>query len=147
MAFPTSAVQRKFIKDALENTAAVDLNSDTFKCALFTNTISGTFTPDTDQGYGSAPWNANEVVGTGYTAGGATCTSPAFTTSSGTQSWDANDPTWTTSTITARGCLIYDSTVSNYGIVAINFGADVSSVADTFRVQFHASGIWAIVWT
>ncbi len=144
MAFPTSNWFRKVVQDALQNTAAVDLNADTIKCALFTNSITGTFAFDTDTGYGLAPWNANEVTGTGYTAGGAVCTSPAVTVAGGTLKFDASDPAWTTSTITARGGLIYDDTVSDYGIVAVNFGSDFGSVAGTFTVQWHANGILTI---
>lgn len=144
MAFPASKMFLAPFEAALENTAALDLNSDTIKCALFSDSISGTFNFNTDTGYGSAPWNASEVTGTGYTAGGATLATPGVTVAGGVLTFDAGDAQWTTATITARGGLVYDSTTSNYGIVAVNFGADFSSVGGTFTVQWNASGILTI---
>lgn len=144
MAFPSSNWFRKLLEDSLENTSAIDLNSDVIKCALFTDAITGTFNFDTNLAYGSAPWNASEVSGTGYTAGGATLATPGVAISSGVVAFDAADASWSTSTITARGGLVYDSTTSSVAIVAVNFGADFSSTAGTFTVQWHASGIFTI---
>jgi len=144
MAFPSSNWFRKLIEDALENTAAIDLNADTMKCALFTDSITGTFNFDTNTAYNVSPWNANEVSGTGYTAGGATLATPGVAISSGVLAFDAADASWTTSTITARGGLVYDDTTADAALVAVNFGADFSSTAGTFTVQWHASGIFTI---
>lgn len=144
MAFPSSNWFRKLLEDSLENTSAIDLNSDVIKCALFTDAITGTFNFDTNLAYGSAPWNASEVSGTGYTAGGATLATPGVAISSGVVAFDAADASWSTSTITARGGLVYDSTTSSVAIAAVNFGADFSSTAGTFTVQWHASGIFTI---
>lgn len=142
MAFPSSNWFRKTIEDALENTTALDLNSDTIRCALFTDTISGTFNFDTNVGYGAAPWNANEAVGTGYTAGGATLATPGVSISAGTLAFDAGDATWSTATITARGGLVYNDTITGKpGLVAVNFGSDFSSTAGTFTVSWNAAGI------
>ena len=88
MAFPSSNWFRKLIEDALENTAAIDLNADTMKCALFTDSITGTFNFDTNTAYNVSPWNANEVSGTGYTAGGATLATPGVAISSGVLAFD-----------------------------------------------------------
>lgn len=144
MAFPSSNWFRKLIEDALENTAAIDLNADTMKCALFTDSITGTFNFDTNTAYNVSPWNANEVSGTGYTAGGATLATPGVAISSGVLAFDAADASWTTSTITARGGLVYDDTTADAALAAVNFGADFSSTAGTFTVQWHASGIFTI---
>lgn len=144
MAFPSSNWFRKLIEDALENTAAIDLNADVMKCALFTDSITGTFNFDTNTAYNVSPWNANEVSGTGYTAGGATLATPGVAISSGVLAFDAADASWTTSTITARGGLVYDDTIADAALVAVNFGADFSSTAGTFTVQWHASGIFTI---
>jgi hypothetical protein len=144
MPFPSTNWFRKLVEDALENTAAIDLNADTIKCALFTDAIGGTFNFDTNLSYGSAPWNANEVVGAGYTAGGAVLASPTVGISTGVVAFDAGDASWTTATITARGGLVYDDTLSagnKYGIVAVNFGSDFSSTAGTFTVTWNAAGI------
>jgi VCBS repeat-containing protein len=49
---------------------------------------------------------------------------------------DFNDTTWATATITARGALIYDSTNANKAIAVLDFGADKTSTAGNFTVQF-----------
>jgi hypothetical protein len=58
---------------------------------------------------------------------------------------DAADPSWTTSTITARRAVIYDATPGSDAtrplIALIDFGADVSSTASTFSITFDANGI------
>jgi len=77
----------------------------------------------------------NEVVGTGYTAGGNTLTGNAISYG-GTTAWlTFSDSSWTTATITARGALIYDSSASNAAIAVLDFGADKTSTAGTFTVQ------------
>ena len=102
--------------------------SDTMKIALYTSTatLDATTTVYT---------TSNEVVGTGYTAGGNTLAGNAIS-SSGTTAWITfSDSSWTTATITARGALIYDSTRSNAAIAVLDFGSDKTSTAGTFTVQ------------
>jgi len=102
--------------------------TDTMKIALYTNSA----TLDATTTVYSA---TNEVVGTGYTAGGNTLTGNAIS-SGGTTAWlTFSDSSWTTATITARGALIYDSTQSNAAIAVLDFGADKVSTAGTFTVQ------------
>jgi hypothetical protein len=132
--------------DILDTTQlAIDLDLETHKVAMFTNTITPNFSTDT--AYGVAPYNANEVSGTGYTAGGAAVTTTTVTESpTGTLMWDAADTSWTTSTITnARCALAYaDALAGNNAIVLVNFGADYSTVAGTFTIQWAAGGIFTI---
>lgn len=102
--------------------------TDTMKIALYTNsaTLDATTT---------AYSATNEVVGTGYTAGGNTLAGNAIS-SGGTTAWITfSDSSWTTATITARGALIYDSTRANAAIAVLDFGADKTSTAGTFTVQ------------
>lgn len=80
-----------------------------------------------------------EVVGTGYTAGGVTLLG-ATVGSSGTTAWlTFDDALWPSSTITARGALIYDSSKSNVAIAVLDFGADRSVTNATFKVTFPAA--------
>jgi len=104
---------------------------DTFKIALFTS--SATLGAATTA-YGTS----NEVSdsGTNYTAGGNTLTRVDPATSGTTAYTDFADSAWATSTITARGCLIYNSTDSDKAVSAHDFGADKSSTAGTFTVVF-----------
>jgi hypothetical protein len=94
-----------------------------------------------------APYNANEVSGTGYTVGGALLTTTTVTESpTGSLMWDAADTSWTTSTITNARCgLAYaDASAGNNAILLVNFTADFSTVAGTFLVQWNALGILAL---
>ena len=103
--------------------------SQTFKIALFTS--AATLSADT-----TAYTSSDEVVGTGYTAGGNTLTVVAPATSGTTAFLDFSDTTWSTATITARGALIYQSGGSNPAVAVLDFGSDKSTVADSFTVQF-----------
>ena len=107
----------------------IDLDTDTIKIALYTSaaTLSAATT---------AYATTNEVVGTGYVAGGNTLTGATISSSGTTAFVDFNDTTWATATITARGALIYDSSVSNKAIAVLDFGADKTSTAGNFTVQF-----------
>lgn len=129
--------------DLLDTTQlAIDLDLETHKVAMFTNTLTPNFSTDT--AYGVSPYNANEVSGTGYTAGGTVLTSTALSESpTGTIMYDAADTSWSTSTITsARGALIYaDALAGNNAILLVSFGADYSTSAGTFTIQWAAGGI------
>ena len=131
--------------DVLDATQlAVDLSLSTNKWAMFTNSITPNYTTDT--AYGVAPYNANEVSGTGYTAGGAVTASPTLTGASGIMTYDQADTSWTTSTITnARCALLYsDALAGNNAICLVDFAADYSTVAGTFTIQWNASGVFTI---
>ena len=111
----------------------MDFSSDTsqtFKIALFTSsaTLDATTT---------AYSATNEVSGTGYIAGGNTLTISANPETSGTTAFlDFADTTWATATITARGALIYQSGGSNPAVAVLDFGADKTSTAGDFTIQF-----------
>jgi len=132
--------------DILDTTQlAVDLDLETHKAAMFTNSITPNFSSDT--AYGVSPYDANEVSGTGYTAGGTEVTTTAVSESpTGTLMWDAADTAWASSTITnARCALIYaDALAGNNAIVLVNFGGDYSTTSGTFTIQWNASGILTI---
>lgn len=106
-----------------------DLDTDAIKIALYTSSA----TLDASTTVYSA---TNEVSGTGYTAGGNTLTGATVSLSGTTAYVDFSDTTWTTATITARGALIYNSSKSNKAIAVLDFGADKTSTAGDFTVQF-----------
>jgi hypothetical protein len=78
----------------------------------------------------------NEVSGTNYVAGGNTLTVVAPTTSGTTAFLDFADTTWSSATITARGALIYKSGGGNPAVAVLDFGADKTSTAGDFTIQF-----------
>lgn len=87
----------------------------------------------------------NEVSGTGYTAGGAYLTSPTVAEAARVTTFDAADTPWTSSTITARGAVLYGAVAANNPLVAfIDFGENKSSDNGTFTIQWSASGIFTI---
>lgn len=108
-------------------------SGNAFKIALYTS--SATMSAST-----TAYSATNEVSGTGYTAGGAALTNVTPTTSGTTAYTDFADVTWSASTITANGALIYNSTNSNKAVVVLAFGADKSSTSGDFVIQFPAAG-------
>ena len=102
---------------------------DTFKIALYTS--SATLGAST-----TAYTVSNEVSGTGYSAGGNTLTNVTPTSSGTTAFTDFSDTTWSASTITARGALIYNSTDSDKAVCVLDFGSDKTSTAGDFTIVF-----------
>ena len=120
---------------------SIDLDTDTIKIAL----VTSSYTPNQDDHEDYADLT-NEVTGTGYTAGGATLTNTTITKDNANNRgvFDADDVTWTTATITARGAVIYkDSGVdsTSWLITYKDFGADITSTASDFDVLFSTDGI------
>lgn len=112
------------------NRALSSNTQDVFKIALYTSAanLDATTTAYTTSG---------EVVGTGYTAGGNTLTVSVVPTSSGTTAYISfSNTSWPTSTITARGALIYNSTNANRAVAVLDFGSDKTSTAGTFQINF-----------
>ena len=88
--------------------------------------------------------DTNEVSGTGYDAGGAEAKTKAVTEATKVTTFDADDATWTSSTITARYSVLYLSTGTagtSYLIGYADFGADKSSSSGDFTVAWDDSGI------
>jgi hypothetical protein len=106
-----------------------DMDTDVIKIALYTSaaTLGASTTVYT---------TSDEVVGTGYTAGGNTLTGASVSLSGTTAFVDFSDTTWSTATITARGALIYNSSKSNKAVAVLDFGGDKTSTAGNFTVQF-----------
>jgi hypothetical protein len=109
-------------------------STDVYKIALYTS--AATLAPSTTTVYTSS----GEVVGTGYTAGGATLSGITVNISSGTAYLTWANPSWTTSTLTGVvTALIYDSTAANAAIAILTF-ASTSTTAGTFTVVLPAAG-------
>jgi len=128
----TQAMCTSFKKELLE--AEHDFTADTFYIALYTSSAS------MDAGV-TAYTTTNEASGTGYVAGGKALTVATDTPNSeGTTAFVSfNNISWASSTITARGALIYNSSKSNKAVAVLDFGSDKSSSSSTFTVTFPAS--------
>ena len=108
------------------------LNSggSTFQIALYTNSAS--FTAAT-----TAYTTSNEITGTGYTAKGNSLPRVDPSTSGTTALTDFSDSTWTSSTLTARGALVFnDSASGDPSVIVLDFTADKSSSSGDFTIVF-----------
>ena len=105
----------------------------TFNLALYTSSASLDAST-------TAYTTSNEVSGTGYTAKGASLTRVAPSTSGTTALTDFSDLTFSSSSITARGALIFnDSASGDPSVCSLDFGADKTSSSGDFTIQFPAA--------
>jgi hypothetical protein len=113
---------------------SIDADGDTFTALLVTSSYTankGTHAKRSDV--------TNQVTGTGYTAGGVTCAcTPALNTTAHTMVLTFAAVSWTSSTITARGMVIYKSRggadTADELVGYLDFGSNISSAGGTFSV-------------
>jgi len=110
--------------------AVHNLATDTLKIALYTGNAN--LNADT-----TVYSTTNEVVASGYTAGGNTLTGVAINSSGYTAYVNWANTAWTAA-ITARCALIYNVTQGNKSIAVIDFGADKTSTT-TFTITMPAN--------
>jgi hypothetical protein len=136
-----SKLYGQFLSQALNK--EIDWDTDTIKVAL----LSNSYTPDQDAHNYLDDVVTYEVTGTGYTAGGNTLANKTNTYNSATNVivLDADDTTWSSSTITARYAVIYDASPSTNAtkplIGYVDFGSDQSSSNGNFTITWDATGI------
>jgi hypothetical protein len=108
--------------------------------ALATGTLKmALYTANADLGAGTLVYStANEVVGTGYVAGGNTLTGVTVVTSGTTAYLDFAATTWNPANFTARGALIYNTSLGNLAVAVLDFGADKTATT-SFTVQMPAN--------
>jgi VCBS repeat-containing protein len=128
----TSAIATSFKQELLVEGHNLTNGADTLKLALYTSSAT--------LGAGGRGYvTTGQATGTNYTAGGSALTNVTPTTSGTTAIVDFADLTFGTATVTARGCLIYNTSNSNKAICAIDFGGDKTSTAGDFTVVFPAA--------
>jgi hypothetical protein len=120
---------------------SIDLDTDTIRVAL----VTSDYTPSQDDHEDYADIT-NEVVGTGYTAEGAALANKAVTTDDTDNEgvFDADDVTWTSSTITARGAIVYKDSgtaATSWFLCYYDFGSDQSSSSGDFTIAWNSEGI------
>jgi hypothetical protein len=110
--------------------------------ALATGTLKmALYTANADLNEGTLVYStANEVVGTGYVAGGNTLTGVTVLTSGTTAYLDFADTTWNPANFTARGALIYNTSLGNLAVAVLDFGSDKTATT-TFTVQMPANTV------
>jgi hypothetical protein len=107
-----------------------DLSTDTVKVALYTGNASLDASTTV---YSSS----NEVVASGYTAGGQVMTGVAISSSGYTAYANWNNVVWT-SALTARCALIYNASKGNKSVAVLDFGSDKTSTT-TFTITMPAN--------
>ena len=130
----TTAMTTSFKQELLQGLH--DLDGHTLKLALIKSGESGTF--------GAASTNfselsSDEASGTGYSSGGATLGSVSIALDGTTATVDFADVSFSNSTISASGAMIYNTSASNRAIAVISFGGTVASTAGTFTVTMPAA--------
>lgn len=118
----------------------IDLLTDDLKLALFTSSFSPSAL---DEFFSDL---ANEVVGSGYTAGGKSLSGRSIV--SGV--FDANDVIWNPSSITARYAVLYHDTgdpSTSRLIRCYDPGAEKTSSSNSFVAQFDGAGIFTKTFT
>lgn len=121
---------------------SIDFDTDTLKVML----VTSSYTPNADT-HTKRSDITNEVSGTGYTAGGATLANKVVSVDNTDDEgvFDADDVSWSTSTITARGAVLYKSrggaSSADELIAYFDFVSDKTSSGGTFLITWGAEGI------
>ena len=134
----TSAICNSFKQEILVEGHNLTNGADTIKLALYTSSAT--------LGAGTTAYvTTGQSSGTNYTAGGSNLTNVTPALSGSTAVCDFSDLTFSDATVTARGCLLYNSTNSNKAICAIDFGGDKTSTAGDFTVVFPSASSSAAI--
>lgn len=135
-----SVIYNSFKRDIMNG--SIDLDTDTIKVML----VTSTYTPDPDT-HTKRSDITNEVSGTGYTAAGETLANKAVTADNTDNEgvFDADDVAWSSSTITARGAVLYKArggaSSADELIAYVDFSTDYTSTAGTFTIAWNSEGI------
>ena len=129
----TQAIANSFKKQILEgghNFASA--GGDKFKLSLYT--AGATLTSAT-----TSYTTSNEVSASGqYTAGGGALVNAGTSITAGVARADFDNLSFTGVTLTARGALIYNTSLSNAAVAVLDFGSDKTATSGTFTIQFPA---------
>ena len=129
----TTAMCTSFKSELLGGTH--DLDTHSIKLALIKASPTGTYGAATTN-YSDVTGNSDEATGTGYTAGGQVLDNVTISTSGTTAIVDIDDEVFTSSTISADGCIIYNASASNAAIAVIDFGGTQTSTNGDYTIQF-----------
>jgi len=155
MAWANSKVFAVTVKDSLgANITSFDIESNTFKAALYNNTTAPDNTVTAaNTAYAVGQWvTGNEVSQAGqWAVGGVALASVTWALASATVTFDAADTASGAAATLANvyGALVYDDTVTtpvaDQGLCYNYFGGVNSVTSGTLTVVWNASGIAAFV--
>lgn len=132
----TTAMCTSFKSELLGGTH--DLDTHTLKLALIKASPSGTYNATTTN-YSDVTGNSDEASGTGYSSGGQNLDGATISTDGTTAIVDFTDEVFSSATVSADGCIIYNSSASNKAICVIDFGGTKTSTNGDFTIQFPAA--------
>lgn len=123
-------------------TGEVDFDND----EIYVMLLSNAYTADVDTHITVSDVSAYEINGTGYVTGGTMLMGVTVMINLTTDKaiLDANDITWTDSTLTVRYCSLYKKSGTantSWLIATFDFGSNKSSSSGDFTIQWNAAGI------
>ena len=129
----SQAIANSFKKQLLEGDHDFKQSGgDKFKLALYT--AGATLTSAT-----TSYTTSNEVSDSGqYTAGGGALVNAGTSITAGVARVDFDNLSFTGVTLTARGALIYNTSLTNAAVAVLDFGSDKTATSGTFTIQFPA---------
>src|SRR5210317_1357401 len=129
----SQAIANSFKKELLEGEHNFKQSGgDKFKLSLYT--AGATLTSAT-----TSYTTSNEVAASGqYTAGGGALVNAGTSITAGVARVDFDNLSFTGVTLTARGALIYNTSLTNAAVAVLDFGADKTATSGTFTIQFPA---------
>ena len=133
----TTALPTSFKSELLTGTHNfTNSTGNTFKLALIKSGAAGAYGAASTN-YSNITGNSDEPANSGsYSAGGATLTNVTPTTSGTTAYTSFSTPVqFTSATLSAEGCMIYNSSASNRAVYVGSFGGTVASTAGTFTIN------------
>lgn len=119
--------------------AGINLTAADLKLALWGPSVTPNYNSDT--AYGTAPWNAGESSGAGYTAGGVLLGNPTLVPSAGSMVWDADNIQLDETTIESEGGIIYAPNKANRLLAGVWWGEPRETQDGTFLITWNALGI------
>jgi hypothetical protein len=135
-----NAIYNSFKRD-IQN-GSIDLDTDDIKVML----VTSTYTPDIDA-HTKRSDITNEVTASGYTSGGTSLITATVTSDNANDKgvFDADDVSWTGSSITARGGVLYKArggaSSADEIIAYLDFVTDKVSNGGDFNLVFNVNGI------
>jgi hypothetical protein len=127
------AIANSFKKQLLEGGHDFKLSGGSkFKLSLYT--AGATLTSAT-----TSYTTSQEVSPSGqYTAGGGALVNAGTSITAGVARVDFDNLSFTGVTLTARGALIYNTSLTNAAVAVLDFGSDKTATSGTFTIQFPA---------
>lgn len=144
MAVTESGIFLATLQDCLDGTKQHAYGTDDFKIMLLTDNPSSTITPNFSTHSALTDISTDDVGTSGtYTAGGVSLAGTSLTIASSLLQWKANDPSFTSTSISSLGCGIFnedDATAPVDAVLCILYYGNTVTSNGTFTVDFPTDG-------